>query len=225
MRTKLKKLSVSCYPPLPDRYAARIAKGEYLSFDKLLVRKGESSIRKPKQPEKRVTGLPSWLEAWNRYAGVVLVTHPSRALEMLQYQALMTAAFSEYPAEACLEYDCRFRQLAAKNKKLKWDRYKDDVFIWCFSPKPASAGSANHASAWDTRHPFRPSRVNITSRLGPASESITHTTAGTEICIRFNTPRGCAKGDTCKFKHTCNRRGCEGDHPASRCPTRPKPTQ
>ena len=26
MRTKLKKLSVSCYPPLPDRYAARIAK-------------------------------------------------------------------------------------------------------------------------------------------------------------------------------------------------------
>ena len=119
MRTKLKKLSVSCYPPLPDRYAARIAKGEYLSFDKLLVRKGESSIRKSKQPEKRATGLPSWLEAWNRYVGVVLVTQPSRALEMLQYQALMTAAFSEYPAEACLEYDCRSRQLAAKNKKTK----------------------------------------------------------------------------------------------------------
>ena len=32
-------------------------------------------------------------------------------------QALMTAAFSEYPAEACLEYDRRFQQLAAKKQQ------------------------------------------------------------------------------------------------------------
>ena len=44
MRAKLKKLSVSSYPPLPDRYTARIAKREYLSFDKLLV---QSSLLRP----------------------------------------------------------------------------------------------------------------------------------------------------------------------------------
>lgn len=230
VKAQMKKLAVSCCPPLPERYCARIAKGEYVSFNKLLVPKGDkypsdSLQHKSKQPGKTVSGLGSWLEAWNRFAGVVLVTQPKRALEILKYQTLITTAFREYPAEACLEYDRCFRQQAAKNKRLKWDKYKDDIFIWCFSPKPASVGFVNHASAWDTRHPFRPYKTSIASRLGPAPDSSTHTAAGTEICIRFNTARGCAKGEACKFKHVCNRKGCEGDHAAPRCPSRPKPTQ
>ena len=65
-----------------------------------------------------MTGLANWLEAWNRFAGVIVATKPARALEMIKYQTLITTAFQDYPAEACIEYDRRFRQLAAKDKKV-----------------------------------------------------------------------------------------------------------
>ena len=48
---------------------------------------------------------------------------------MLKYQTLITVAFQDYPAEACIEYDRHFRQLAAKDKKVP--------------PKPVSTGLGN----------------------------------------------------------------------------------
>lgn len=33
----MKKIAVSCYPPLPDKRAAKITKGQYVCFNKLLV--------------------------------------------------------------------------------------------------------------------------------------------------------------------------------------------
>lgn len=150
-----------------------------------------------------------------------MVTQPTKALEMLKYQTLISAAFTQYLAEACLDYDRCFRQQAAKNRHLKWGKYKEDIFIWCFSPKPASVGLGNHANTWETRS-FRP-RPTINARLGPPSETVSHTAAGSEICIRFNMLRGCTKGDACKFKHVCNKRDCQGEHSATRCP-KPKPT-
>ena len=103
-KSKLKSLSVPCCPPLPERYAARIVKGEYVSFDKLTITKRRQDFSKQsfKQPRKTVTGLASWLEAWNRFAGVIVATKPARALEMLKYQTLITTAFQDYPAEACI---------------------------------------------------------------------------------------------------------------------------
>ena len=132
-----------------------------------------------------MTGLASWLEAWNQFAGVIVATKPARALEMLRYQTLITTAFQDYPAEACIEYDCRFRQLAAKDKKFPWDKYKEDIFVWCFSPKPASAGLGN---ATETHNYCRYSKPAILSRLGPATDTITHTSTEAKICIHALSP-------------------------------------
>lgn len=214
-KSKLKRLSVPCCPPLPTKYAARIVRGEYVSFDKLTISKRPRDGNKSssKQTRRTVTGLSTWLEAWNRFAGVVIATKPRRALQLIKYQTLIVAAFQDYPAEACIEYDRRFRQLAAKDKSVPWDKYKEDVFVWCFSPKSSSS---------DLRQSFRFNKPTIMSRLGPPADTITH--AGAEICIRFNTPRGCTKGEACKFKHICNKRGCGGDHSASKCPSKQPPT-
>ena len=38
-KVKLKKLSVPCCPPISTRYAVKIARGEYNSFDKLAITK------------------------------------------------------------------------------------------------------------------------------------------------------------------------------------------
>ena len=117
------------------------------------------------------------MEAWNRYAGVIITTNPTRALEVVKYQTLITMAFQDYPPKACIEYDRRFRQLAAKDKKVSWEKYEEDIFIiWCFSPKPGLGSSY-----------FR-NRPAIFICLGPASDAVTFSTTGNEICIRFNTP-------------------------------------
>ena len=140
-----------------------------------------------------MTGLASRLEVdWNRFAGVIVATKPATALEMLKYQTLITTAFQDYPAEACIKYERRFRQLAAKDKKVSWDKYKEDIFVWCFSLKPASAGLGN---ATETRNYFCYSKPAILSRLGPATDTVTHTSTGVEICIRFNATRGCTRGE------------------------------
>ena len=166
---------------------------------------------------------------------VVLAAHPKRSLELLKYQTLICAAFAKYPAEACLEYDRCFRLQASKDSKLTWGKYKEDIFIWCFAPKPASAGLGTHASAWEAQtfrpkahawdaQPFR-NRMGLGARLGPPPDTVTHTPGGEEICIRFNTKRGCSAnedGSKCKFEHSCNRRGCGGKHSASKCPSKPK---
>ena len=93
-------------------------------------------------------------------------------------------------SHAYIEYDCRFRQLAAKDKKVPWDNYKKDIFVWCFSPKLASTKWWN---ATKTCNYFCHSKPAILSHLGPATDTVTHTHPlhGAEICIRFNATRGC----------------------------------
>ena len=49
-KVKLKRLSVSCCPPLPERYAARIVRGEYVSFDKLTITAKKGKISPDKLP-------------------------------------------------------------------------------------------------------------------------------------------------------------------------------
>lgn len=216
-KAKLDKLTVPCCPPLARKYSSRIARGEYVSFDKLTIpsKKQRSDMHakhSPKHaPRRPVTGLTTWIEAWNRFMGVRVATKPSKALELIKYQTLITTAFQDYPPEACIQYDRRFRQLAAKNKELAWDKYKEDLFVWCFSPKPASTGS------------FRANKPAVLSRLGPPPGTATHTATGAEICIRYNLPRGCTM-DGCRYKHVCSKRGCEGDHPATRCPSKHQPS-
>ena len=214
-KAKLDKLTVSCCPPLARKYSSKIVRGEYVSFDKLTIpkkhRNDPSGKGGPKHTQRRpVSGLTTWIEAWNRFMGVVVAHKPSKALELIKYQTLITTAFQDYPPEACIQYDRRFRQLAAKNKDLAWGKYKEDLFVWCFSPKPASTGS------------FRAHRPAVLSHLGPAPGNSTHTASGSEICIRYNLPRGCTM-EGCRYKHVCSRRGCEGEHPATRCPSKQQP--
>ena len=143
-----------------------------------------------------------------------MATKPAKALEMIQYQTLIVAAFQDYPTEACIQYDRRFHQLATKDKSVPWNRYKEDIFVWCFSPKSIYT---------DSRQSFRYNKPAIMSRLGPPADTMTHAATGAEICIRFNTPRGYTKGEACKFRHIYNKQGCGGDDSATKCPSKQQP--
>ena len=103
-KAKLQRLAVSCCPPLPEKYSTRIARGEYVSSDKLAIPEKRHDKHPSKRSGKVVSDLASWLEAWN------------------------TTALRNYQAEACIDYDRRFRELAAKDKTLAWGKYKEDIF-------------------------------------------------------------------------------------------------
>ena len=46
--------------------------------------------------------------------------------------------------------------------------------------------------------------------LGPLEDTITHTATGAEICIRFNTPRGCTKGEPANLRTSATNEAAEG---------------
>ena len=92
----------------------KIRKGEYVPFHKLLLPPGhpyplETNKSRRKQPKRVVNSLSLWLEAWNRFAGVLIAHKPEKALELAQYQTLLCMAFERYPHEACVEYDSCFQ--------------------------------------------------------------------------------------------------------------------
>ena len=62
----------------------------------------------------------------------------------------------------------------AADKTIAWDKYKEDVFVFCFflsNPTPFDLTSHQSFCNW----------------ILPHADSVTHTSAGTEICIQFNT--------------------------------------
>ena len=127
---------------------------------------------------------------------------------MRKYQTLITTAFQDYPAKACIEYDCRFRQLAAKDKRILWDKYKEDIFVWCFSPQPASTGLGN---ATETRNYFHYSTPLILSHFGLATDTIIHTSTRAKKCICFNTTRAVQEERHASSNTFATREGVEGN--------------
>ena len=154
-----------------------------------------------KKSKRQVTDITSWLEAWNRYLVCRIAHTPSMAVELAKYQAVVCLLFARYPPAACIEYDRLFRQAAARDRSLRWDVLKEDIYVWALT-QPSSVGTNQHSFRDSTRAP-------ISARLGPppnpsymSGSRATHTNNGKEICKRFNLAK-CTKGDDCMFAHAC----------------------
>ncbi len=203
--------------PPPRTLRKRIARGKFVHFNTLLQQapapaailnqaiQPYSAKKTPTRSHRRVTDLPTWLEAWNTYAAIRCATHPSLALELLKYQAIMCMLFSTFPPHTCIEYDRLFRHLISRDPTQRWDTLKDDLFLFNAAQPSFRA----------------PRNTSIHTRLGPPSHTDmgrqTRTPSGAEICRRYNFDR-CTLGDECKFTHVCWKPGCGGPHPGKRCP-------
>ena len=213
--------AVACAPPLPHRLTERIRKGKYIDLNKLLLPVDTPPLLQPskvpkrtndKSPKRSIIDLPTWLEAWNRFLCAFLVYHPSQALELAKYQTMIVMFFANHPASQCIEYDRLFRQAVAKDRTIRWDSIKEDIYVWSLTRRS---------------QPFRESaKIPVAARLGPPTQPtkqtthLTHTTAGREICKRFNAARCPKSADDCIFAHVCWYPNCQGPHPGKGCPTR-----
>ena len=131
--------AIACAPPLTHRLTERIRKGKYLDFNKLLLPVDTPPLLQPLKVPKRtkdksakrsVIDLPTWLEAWNRFLCAFLVHYPSQALELAKSQTIIAMFFTNHPASQCIEYDRLFHQAAAKDRTIRWDSIKEDIYVW-----------------------------------------------------------------------------------------------
>ena len=101
-----------------------------------------------------------------------------------------------------IEYDRLFRQAAARDRTMRWDSPKEDIYVWALT-QPSLSGSIVHGG-----RSFR-DRAPITARLGPpvkhnplTSDRAPRMPSGKEICKRFILGK-CTRGEDCVFAHKC----------------------
>ena len=134
-------------PPVTPRILEKIRKGEYIDFSTLttkamfgapeptsqtsftleLAPSGDSFAIQPTSSHKRITSFPAWLECWNIYLAIMVDHNPSKARELIAYQAIITSASRQYPLHAWLNYDTQFRITAASDHTLRWDMRHSDL--------------------------------------------------------------------------------------------------
>ena len=199
--------SISCAPSLSGHMQDRIKRGKYINFDKLLLppltpplfTAGQKSTKQHKTDKRQVTDLTSWLEAWNRYAICRIASDPAMALELVKYQTVMCLLFARYPAVSVIEYDRLFRQAAARDRTMRWDCPKEDIYVWALTQshdgaRPHTSLSNHSSSATSSSLPFR-ERAPITARLGPpvkpnttTVDRATHASSGPHL-LALHLPR------------------------------------
>ena len=70
----------------------------------------------------------TWMQAWNIYLTTILTYNPTRALELVGYQHIITSADHSLPLKAWLQYDRQFCTLAASNPSLRWDQCHSELW-------------------------------------------------------------------------------------------------
>ena len=150
-------------------------------------------------PATPTSSLATWMEAWNIYAMVMLREYPAKAIELLAYQSIICSASKSMPLHAWLEYDRKFRALAAANPTLQWDQQFSNYWLEAITARPLNPGrwpcpyckSTAHYPENCPKFPFQDSRK--------PSEQSSHRANDALICGDFN--RSNCTRQTHKYQH------------------------
>lgn len=252
-------------PPLPQKLRNKILKREYVDFTDLLssnmypVHTSSSadnftlainpedtstlSFVPSQQKKSRITGLSSWLEAWNLYFRTLLSGFPHLAPDLLAYQDQICKFSRKFKSSAWLMYDTAFRHMAASNLSTSWstineqlynDILKEETLPFCITCQSYGHRTVACPSRSKTAQSFRPSaggsftNTSSTSTMPDPVKSSASTVnlpsqafqlqpnARWSICRDFN--RRLCRRPNCQFQHICNKPECGGNHPGFQCP-------
>ena len=174
---------VSCIPPLSSRLRHKIIHGEYVNFDRLLLPSdvpplaSASRSGRRKHASRTVSDRASWQESWNQYIATRVAHDPALGLALVKYQAILGMLFNHHPPAACIAYDRLFRQGAARDPSVRWDRMNEEIFVWALTPSSQVQHPADPGPSYSNSRPqhFRapqPDRNPISARLGPAPSGV-----------------------------------------------------
>ena len=185
---------------IPQALVRKITEGCYINLGDLLPEALEWAFEQSaedKAPDKDklckfpVANITDLVLAFATFMAVSVHFDPSRARPLATYMSIVARLVREVPGQAWQRYNRLFRQAAAVNPALAWDRREPDIWL---------AATVEHP------HPIQ------SSSGGSRTQGLE---AETEICRRFN--RGDCYLSSCKFRHLCSI--CRArSHPARECP-------
>ena len=170
-----------------------------------------------KKPKLDSISLSQWNTANYRIFNELIsrgrLSTPLAVREYLSYSIKIMELTSKYTWSSILKYDDEFRVVQSVYG-YAWSQDHYHLHEVILRPLPNSASGAGAAS-----QQHRSSGNGGGAQAHQRSFSAlfgSHTSDGSEICKNFNALKGCSRGDSCHFKHVCNRktnnRVCEGGH-------------
>ena len=172
-----------------------------------------------KKPKLESISIAQWSIANFRIFNELLsrgrLSTPLAVREYLSYSIKVLELASKYTWPSILKYDDEFRVVQSVYG-YAWSQDHYHLHEVILRPLPTAAPSAGAPSQQQRGSNGNGNGNSGSQRPFPSSLFATHTSDGSEICRNFNAARGCTRGDSCHFKHVCNRksgnRPCEGGH-------------
>ena len=125
-------------PPIPPRLVTRIEAGEFIDMAELLPdHLGPATTLTLPKPSKRrhdISNILEWIRCFSAYIAVISAKQPHRVPDLLGYLMLITEAHVQYGGEGSIDYDHRFRQIAAIKPHVTWAQI--DTTLWNLALRP-----------------------------------------------------------------------------------------
>ena len=188
-------LPISGLLGIPGPLVARIREGTFIDLGDLLPKALECAFERMREEKKEegekkkfpLSSITDWTLSFATYMAVTVHFAPHRAAPLATYMAIVARLAREVPGECWLRYDRMFRQAAAVNPALLWDRREPDVWLAAMVERSAPTGGGGVVTP-------RAQPIRALSQHAPAS--------GAKVCWRHHS--GSCFG-TCKFVHACVR--------------------
>ena len=145
-------------PPIPSKFAAAAAGGEFVDFNELLycteLGSGEESpvhvhladdqqLALSRKPRKRpISYFEEWVKCFTVYANTLCAHQPTRGPDMLGYLFVIASSLQEFSLPAVLAYDVAFHRKAALLKLSPWGNIDPLLYSRAFTgPGKAKANA------------------------------------------------------------------------------------
>ena len=236
-------------PPVPDKLAAKIRRGEYIEIGELLPEfwssakgdDGEPSKEARGRRSRKVTDIFTWLQCFGAYVSVRAPQAPHLIPELMAYMATIVRVSQDYSGLAWVRYDAAFRRQAALTNNMRWSVINSTLYTMCFTGMAsttkrcelcfATTHSEHECAQRGDPDPEMKDRLKaietavlaITNKQDPLPKATIQPPIAKpsgELCRKWNS--GNCTYPRCRHTHACSI--CGGNHPATKCGSMP-PTQ
>lgn len=208
----------------------RIWKGQFIEFYELW------SKMKQKQPErmsmkmsdgevyfqtnkvKQIRDLDTWTQVFCTYMAIIVQREPEKASGLITYMAKVREGALEWTGD-WVEYDREFRLQQHVEPDRSWGEFDSHLWTMTMGIKAADKAKTEYSVTRSNSSEAQTSKqtpANTFKSTG-GNKKYAKTSKPAGKCFYFNTDKGCSRGSSCTFEHTCN--NCQSLlHPILRCP-------
>ena len=148
----------------------------------------------PSRKKSDVHDILTWVECFNSYIAVITSFRPERAQDLLAYMTLIIHIAKQFPGRCWYNYDRAFRLQATASNLINWTQINSDLY---------------HCHTSVAVQTSRPQTSRMRERRGNQSSPI--------ACKSWNTGACSSPHEFCRFRHKCDRAGCDGPHRRIEC--------